>query len=131
MAFDPMENTTIKKMLLEAESAIDATFPGYKGGEYTMSGDSPVWIAGYGKCGEEITVSMVMDWVEGKSPPVPSLQIIENPSLSGLKNLLKEYAEFIESPEYYPDSDWKQYIYESVINTFFEKRVWEIINGKS
>ena len=66
IAFKPAQNTTVREMLEHAEAAIDQTYSGYKGGDYTMTGETPVWIAEYGQSGEEITVSMVMDWIEGK-----------------------------------------------------------------
>lgn len=130
LAFEPVENTTIKAMLIEAEASIGVTYSGYKGGEYTMSGDSPVWIAEYGHCGDEITVSMVMDWVEGVAPQVEPLKMLDWPDVDGLKKLLLEYAEFVQSDDYHEDNDWKQYIYEGAINAFFGDRFWEIKNRK-
>lgn len=43
------------------KGAIGATFPGYKGGEYTMGEDTPVWIANYGYSGNTGVVG-VRDW---------------------------------------------------------------------
>ena len=37
------------------EDAIGETFTGYKGGEFKMDGDTPVYYAPYGSTGPEIT----------------------------------------------------------------------------
>lgn len=42
---DPM---TVGSLLSRVESSIGATFTGYKGGEYTMSRMTPVWVSDYG-----------------------------------------------------------------------------------
>ena len=44
-AFTPIENTTFGEMLAHAESALGATFTGWKGGEYKMDGETDCWIA--------------------------------------------------------------------------------------
>lgn len=54
LAFEPVENTTGSAMLHHAESAVDVRFEGYKGGEFMMTRDTPVWIAPYGESGEPI-----------------------------------------------------------------------------
>lgn len=50
LAFEPVENAKISDMLDHARSALNETFEGYKGGEYTMTGDTNCYIAEYG-CG--------------------------------------------------------------------------------
>ena len=45
IAFEPELFTKISDMLIEAEAAIGQTYCGWKGGEYTMSGDTPVYRA--------------------------------------------------------------------------------------
>lgn len=37
--------------LATLKGAIGVTFPGYKGGEYAMAEDTPVWVANYGDSG--------------------------------------------------------------------------------
>lgn len=41
---------TVGKLLDLARKADGGTFTGYKGGEYTMSRDTPVWADDYGDC---------------------------------------------------------------------------------
>ena len=50
-------------MLKHAKSALGATFPGWKGGEYTMNEHTPVYIGKYGECGEEITSIHFKYWL--------------------------------------------------------------------
>ena len=54
LAFEPEEDTSVWQMLDCAKSALGQTFRGYKGGEYTMSGYTDVWLAFYGSSGETI-----------------------------------------------------------------------------
>lgn len=41
-----------------AKSCVGQTFEGYKGGEYTMSLDTPVWVANYGNSGSTAVVGV-------------------------------------------------------------------------
>lgn len=50
VAFEPAENVTLKSMLKHAKSALNKTFTGYKGGEFTMNNYTETWIASYGTC---------------------------------------------------------------------------------
>ncbi len=50
LRFDPKRNATAAEMLRYAREAVGATFEGYKGGEYTMTRDTPCFIDGYGDC---------------------------------------------------------------------------------
>ena len=57
LAFAPLYDTeprTVKEALDAAEDAHGKTFTGYKGGEFTMEGDTPVWYSHYGDCGPAI-----------------------------------------------------------------------------
>ena len=57
LAFAPLYDTeprTVKEALKEALLAHGKTFGGYKGGEFTMEGDTPVWYSHYGNCGPAI-----------------------------------------------------------------------------
>lgn len=54
LAFEPLENATVKEMLACARSAVGKTFEGYKGGSYTMGLYSTVYLSEYGTTGEEI-----------------------------------------------------------------------------
>jgi hypothetical protein len=54
LAFEPDLNTRIGYMLECAERAIGKTYAGWGGGEFTMTGITPVYIAEYGEFGEEL-----------------------------------------------------------------------------
>lgn len=64
VAFEPVEVTTVGAMLEHAKSALGATFPGYKGGEYTMWDYSDCYMANYGCDGEEIG-PILLDYMAG------------------------------------------------------------------
>ena len=42
------------EVLVDAIDSLDKTFEGYKGGNYIMASDAPVWIASYGCCGKRL-----------------------------------------------------------------------------
>lgn len=63
LAFDPENETKISEMLIHARSAINQTFTGYKGGEYTMWAYSNVLIGVFGECGEHITKITLKYWL--------------------------------------------------------------------
>lgn len=54
LAFEPLENATVKEMLACAKSALGTTYEGYKGGDYTMGPYTTVYLSEYGTTGEEI-----------------------------------------------------------------------------
>lgn len=54
LAFEPALNVRVGDMLADAQSALGATFQGYKGGDFTMSSHTDCWLADYGSCGETI-----------------------------------------------------------------------------
>lgn len=54
LAFQPAENVTVEQMLSDAEDSVGRVFHGYKGGDYTMGLYTPVYLAEYGACGEEL-----------------------------------------------------------------------------
>jgi hypothetical protein len=45
---------TVNEFLVQAKNALDGTYTGYKGGDYVMDEDTPLWKAEYGSCGEAI-----------------------------------------------------------------------------
>lgn len=50
LAFEPTaEPSTAGQMLNECKQALGQTFVGYKGGNYMMGEDTPLWIASYGE----------------------------------------------------------------------------------
>lgn len=52
LAFTPKMHVTVGSMLQHAKSALNATFTGYKGGEYKMDKFTKVNIADYGDAGD-------------------------------------------------------------------------------
>lgn len=59
LAFEPKENTTVGEMLNAAKSALGNTYCGWKGGEYTMTGDTECYLANMGCIGEEIDKTLL------------------------------------------------------------------------
>lgn len=55
LAFEPDEGlTTAGELLAVCMGCMGEKFTGYKGGDYWMSGGTPVWIADKGSCGLKI-----------------------------------------------------------------------------
>lgn len=54
LAFEPAANVLVSDMLADAKRALDATYPGYKGGDFTMTKWTEVWLANYGETGEAL-----------------------------------------------------------------------------
>lgn len=53
LAFEPVLFVKISDMLREAESAIGTTYRGWKGGEYTMTANTPVYLAFEGSISDD------------------------------------------------------------------------------
>lgn len=68
LAFKPIRNTTVGAMLREAQLAIDATYTGYKGGEYKMGEYTECWLAQWGRTGETIG-PVLLAFMLGDAPP--------------------------------------------------------------
>ncbi|WP_288897360.1 hypothetical protein [uncultured Delftia sp.] len=56
LAFEtsPDQQKTAKETLKIVRGCMGKVFKGYKGGDFPMHSNSPVWIAGYGCCGVKI-----------------------------------------------------------------------------
>jgi hypothetical protein len=55
LAFERHEGTRPAAELLgECRAAMGEVFMGYKGGDYTMGSQTPVWVANYGSGGEKL-----------------------------------------------------------------------------
>ncbi len=120
LAFFPAATTTVGKMLELAQKT-----------RSDLTEDVDVYIAPLGEPGKEITLSMVLDWIQGQSIPLPKkIELIENPDLAALQELLKKYADFVQGDDYYSDNDYQHYIYEGVIDAFFGRDFWTVLNGK-
>lgn len=54
LAFSVGSKRKVADVLADVRAAVESTFEGYKGGEFTMYEDAPVWIASYGCCGTRL-----------------------------------------------------------------------------
>jgi hypothetical protein len=54
LSFSPADSATVESLLKHCRGSLDATFEGYKGGEFVMGADTPLWFAEYGCCGRAI-----------------------------------------------------------------------------
>lgn len=61
LGLEPAKNVTVESMLDTLEEADGSTYTGYKGGEFTMHGKIPVYLAHYGNCGSEIVGIALVD----------------------------------------------------------------------
>ncbi len=48
------KNKTVGELLKQAKKALNSTYQGYKGGDFVMDEDTPLWMAEYGSCGTAI-----------------------------------------------------------------------------
>lgn len=64
VAFQIGEETNVKAMLAEACKGLD-TFTAWKGGDYTMTEKTPVWIANIGETGWPLTDALLMAMMAG------------------------------------------------------------------
>jgi hypothetical protein len=53
LAFD-VESTTVAESLALARSCMGKVFGGYKGGDFTMGANTPIWVAEWGSTGRPI-----------------------------------------------------------------------------
>ena len=67
VAFKPAENVSVASMLRHAESALGATFEGYKGGKYTMGERTTCWISNYGESGGDCIGSVLVAYLTGQA----------------------------------------------------------------
>ena len=55
LAFDPdCEKISAGDLLKQCRGAMGEIFEGYKGGEYAMHANTPLWVAEYGECGKKL-----------------------------------------------------------------------------
>lgn len=62
LAFEPAVNVTVESMLACAKDAVGRIFIGYKGGEYTMTEYTDVWLANWGQRGRALARSCWDIW---------------------------------------------------------------------
>lgn len=56
--------------------------------------------------------------------------MLENPDFSSLKEMLQEHIDRLDSEGYYEDDDLEHYVYEAIMEAFFDKDVWTFVNSK-
>lgn len=62
LAFSPTKEIhTAVEVLVEAEKVLDQTLTGYKGGDFVMDENVPLWVAHYGECGPGIVDIQMQD----------------------------------------------------------------------
>jgi len=66
LAIDPSGDRTVADLLAEAKSCMGKVFEGYKGGDFTMGENTPLFVAEWGDCGDRL-----MGLNTGASPIVP------------------------------------------------------------
>lgn len=49
---------------------------------------------------------------------------------SNLKKIVQDYVNYVASREYHEDNDYEYYIFETAMDTFYDKNIWEYINSK-
>ena len=55
LAFEPVEQAVPASALLaDCKDAMGQEFTGYKGGEYVMGTNTPLWVAPFGCCGKKL-----------------------------------------------------------------------------
>lgn len=59
-AFDGDE-TSLDELIVRAERSVGKTFEGYKGGDFTMTRNTPVWVANYGNAGSTAVTGVYDD----------------------------------------------------------------------
>lgn len=60
LGFTDTTPNTVGNLLTECLSAVNRTFLGYKGGEYTMDRQTSVWVANYGEVGCSVGVRNIV-----------------------------------------------------------------------
>lgn len=68
LAFEPARDVKVSSMLADCRRALDATFTGYKGGEYTMRAYTLCWLSMYGYTSEEILGPTLLRCMLGHTP---------------------------------------------------------------
>lgn len=63
LSLEEVQASTAGGLLKELQAALGNTFEGYKGGDFTMAEDTPLWLAPYGCTGPAI---VGMDKQDGK-----------------------------------------------------------------
>lgn len=54
LAFEQVGKKKVSEVLATVKACLGETFTGYKGGDYDMGRQTPVWVSSYGCCGNRI-----------------------------------------------------------------------------
>lgn len=60
LAFEPAANVTVSAMLADARTALDNTYQGWKGGDYTMDAYTDCWLATQGSSADSETIGPIL-----------------------------------------------------------------------
>lgn len=90
------EPVSIGAMLNEARRAVGGTFEGYKGGEYTMGGDTPVWIANYGELGYPFSGTILIRLYREANDFEPETQSAADALLERALQLIAPAREYLD-----------------------------------
>jgi len=73
LAFEPVQDTTVRAMLDAARSAVGVTFQGWKGGDFLMDADSWCWLSPHGEASCETLSPQTVAWMLASSAgPAPA-----------------------------------------------------------
>lgn len=61
LAFEVGDVTTVAEFRAVCRSTVGSTFECYKGGEYVMGADTPLWVSSYGDDSGRAVVGVVLD----------------------------------------------------------------------
>lgn len=120
IAFAPEADTRLGAMLGEARRAIGATYTGYKGGDFDMTEETPVWLAAYGDPGPPLSDGLLHAMVLGRlwGGPMPDNSSLP-PNIQALESHFSaaiECAPFLEfelesvlnlATEWCVSNDWR------------------------
>lgn len=117
LAFSPASNVTIGAMLADAKSALNATFQGWKGGDYTMHKHTDCWIAIEGQSDGELIGPVLLRYMLAAAKPQPTHvppHPLEISALTDDNNDPTEARQFgVRDPEgithVYGDQSWVAY----------------------
>lgn len=68
LAFEPVANTTVADMLAAAQEAVGTTYEGWKGGDFTMSESTDVWLSLRGEAFSETIGRVMLSLMLGTGP---------------------------------------------------------------
>jgi hypothetical protein len=76
LAFEPRNEVSIDSMLTSACSAVGETYTGWKGGQFTMTHHTPVYLAYEGNTGKEITSDLLLDLMSDSYTPPKEIVVL-------------------------------------------------------